>query len=224
MRKFWIALLGLVVLLIIVDRAGVFIAEREVGTRVQSAYDLPSRPHVTIRGIPFLTQVISGNYQEIDVSISAATVSGVQLHNIDARFTGVNASLSLLLGQNSGSVTAANAIGTAVIPYAQIQSRLPWRVRIGPDGSGLNVSGTTPYGVIKATARLGVTSSGITVTPQHLTLGGLSAGALGALASKLTLTIPVGTLPMHLSITGVRVTQGGVLVDASAHDVRFASG
>lgn len=221
MRKFLIVLLGLAVLLVIIDRAGVFIAEREIGTRVQSAYDLPARPHVTIQGIPFLTQVASGNYQEIDVSIPAATVSGVQLHDVHARFTGVKASLSLLLGQDSGSVTASDATGTAVIPYSQIQSRLPAGVRIGPDGTGLNVAGTTTYGVIKGTARLGVSRSGITVTPQNLTVAGISAGAL---ASRFTFTIPVGSLPMHLSITGVRATGGGVLVDASAHNVQFATG
>src|SRR5579875_27125 len=221
MRKFLIVLLGLVVLLIIVDRAGLFIAEREIGTRVQSAYDLPSRPHVTIQGIPFLTQVVSGNYQEIDVSISSATVGGVQLHDVDAKFTGVKASLSLLLGQDSGSVTATDASGTAVLPFAEVQQRLPRGVRIGPDGRDLTVAGSSPYGVIKGTARLGVSGSGITVTPQQLTVAGLSAGAL---ASKFTFTIPVGTLPMHLSVTGVQVTKGGVLVDATAHNVEFASG
>lgn len=221
MRKFLIVLLGLVVLLVIVDRGGLFIAEREVGTRVQSSYHLHSRPHVTIQGVPFLTQLVSGNYQEIDVSISSATVDGVQLHDIDAKFTGVKASLSLLLGQNSGKVTATDASGTAVIPFAQIQRRLPTGVRISPDGSTLGVAGTSPYGVIKGTARLGVNHAGITITPQRLTIAGLSASAV---ASKFTFTIPVGTLPMNLAVTGVRVTQGGVLVDASAHNVEFASG
>jgi hypothetical protein len=224
MRKFLIVLLGLAVLLVIIDRASLFIAEREIGTRVQSAYHLRDRPHVTIQGIPFLTQVISGNYQQIDVSIPTVTTDGVQLHDVDAKFSGVKASLSLLLGQDSGSVTATNATGTAVIPFAEIQPKLPWGLRIGPDGTGLNVDGTSPYGVVKATARLGVSSSGITVTPQRLSIAGLNAGALAVLASKLTFTVPVGTLPMHLSITGVRVTQGGLLVDASGHDVQFASG
>lgn len=221
MRKFLIVLFGLAVLLVIVDRAGLYIAEREVGTRVQSAYDLPARPHVTIQGIPFLTQVVSGHYKEIDVSISSATADGVQLHNVDAKFTGVKASLSLLLGQDSGSVTATNASGTAVIPFTQIQQKLPSGVRIGADGSSLSVAGSSAYGAVKGTARLGVSGSSITVTPQRLTVAGLSAGAL---ASKFTFTIPLGALPMHLSVTGVHVTQGGVLVDASAHNVQLAAG
>jgi hypothetical protein len=221
MRKFLIVLLGLVILLIIIDRAGLFIAEREIGTRIQSAYDLPDRPHVTIRGVPFLTQVVSGHYQQIDVSIPSATTGGVQLHDVDAQFTGVQASLSLLLGQDSGSVTATNATGTAVLPYSQIQQKLPSGVRIAPDGSVLSVTGTSAYGLIKGTARLGVSGSGITVTPQQLTVAGISAGSL---ASRFTFTIPVGTLPLHLAITGVRVTPAGVLVDATGHDVQFASG
>ncbi|HEX4064174.1 MAG TPA: DUF2993 domain-containing protein [Streptosporangiaceae bacterium] len=220
MRKFLIVLLGLAVLLVIVDRAGVFIAEREIGTRVQSAYNLPARPHVTIQGIPFLTQVASGHYQEIDVSIASATTGGVKLHDVNAKFTGVKASLSLLLGQDSGSVTATSATGTAVIPFSQIQQKVPKGVRIGADGSTLRVSGSSVYGAIKGTARLGVSGSGVTVTPVQLNIAGVSAGVL---ASKFTFTIPMTGLPLHLTVTGVRVTQGGVLVDVSGHNVQFAS-
>ena len=101
MRKLLIVIPLLIVVLIAIDRAGVLLAEREIGTRVQSAYDLPTRPGVSVHGFPFLTQVASGNYQEIDVSINAAKADGVQVRDIHARFTGVHAPLSLLFGQNS---------------------------------------------------------------------------------------------------------------------------
>ncbi|MGH3159388.1 MAG: LmeA family phospholipid-binding protein [Streptosporangiaceae bacterium] len=221
MRKFLVVLLGLVVLLIIVDRAGLFIAQREVGIRAQSAYDLPARPDVTIQGIPFLTQVASGNYKQIDISIPSVKAGGVQVDEIKAQATDVHASLSLLLGQDSGSVTAANVTGTGMISFAQIQQKLPRGVRISPDGTALNVAGSTPYGVIKGTARLGLSGSGITVTPQQLSIAGVNAGAL---ASKFAYTIPTaGVLPLHLSVTGVQVTQGGVLLHASGHNVKIAS-
>jgi hypothetical protein len=222
MRKFLIVLLGLAVLLVIVDRAGLFIAQREVGIRAQSAYHLRDRPDITIQGIPFLTQLASGKYQQIDISIPSYTSDGVQVDDIKAQATDVHASLSLLLGQDSGQVTAANVTGTAVIPFAQIQQKLPRGVRIGPHGDTLSVTGSTPYGVIKGTARLGVSSSGITVTPQQLSIAGVNAGAL---ASKFTYTIPTaGMLPLHLSVTGVQVTQGGVQVQASGHNVEIANG
>ena len=221
MRKFSVALVILVVLLVVLDRAGLFIAEREISIRVQSAYTLPARPSVSIKGFPFLTQVASGRYQEIDVSIPDAAVEGVQLHDIDAKFTGVHASLSLLLGQNAGSVTASQATGTAMIPFSQIQRRLPGGITLSPDGgNNVSVTGRTTYGVIKGTARLGVTSSGgISVTPERLTIAGLSAGAL---ISRFTVTIPVGALPLHLTISGVHVASGGVVVDATGQNVEFA--
>jgi hypothetical protein len=220
MRKFLIVLLGLVILLIIIDRAGLFIAEREIGTRIQSAYDLPDRPHVTIRGVPFLTQVVSGHYQQIDVSIPSATTGGVQLHDVDAQFTGVQASLSLLLGQDSGSVTATHATGSALIPFSEVQQRLPKGITLGADGSSLRVSGHTSYGTIAGTAKVGVTSAGVSVTPESLSLSGVPVGEL---AGQFSVVIPVGTLPLHLTVTGVHVTSGGIEVDAAGSNVQFAS-
>lgn len=221
MRRFLIVVLGLVVLLVIIDRAGAFIAEREIATRVRSAYDLPATPHVTVRGFPFLTQLVSGNYQEIDVSIASARADGLQLRNIDAKFTGVHASLSLLLGQNSGTVTASHATGTALIPYSQVERKLPAGIKVAPDGSDLSVSGPSALGAVHGVARLAVSSSGITVTPQRLSIAGVSAGSL---ITRFTFTIPVSGLPLHLSVTGVHVEKGGVLVDAAARNVEFAHG
>lgn len=206
MRRFLIVLLGLIVLLVVVDRAGAFIAEREISTRVRSAYDLPATPHVTVRGIPFLTQLVSGHYQEIDVSVPSAKADGVRLQNIEARFTGVHASLSLLLGQNSGSVTASHATGTALIPYSQVERKLPRGITIAPDGGNLRVSDPGLLGSLHGLAHLAVSSSGITVAVDGIRVG----------------TIPVSGLPLHLSVTGVHVSQRGVVVDAAARNVVFA--
>lgn len=217
MRKFLIALVIFVALLIALDRAGAAIAAREIGTRVQSAYRLPQRPGVSVRGFPFLTQVASGQYQEIDVSIASATASGVQLRDIKARFTGVHAPLSLLFGQGSNNVTAAKATGTALIPYSQVQRRLPKGIKLADAGGSLRVTGTTALGAIAGTARLGVTRSGISVTPVQLTVGGVSAGAL----ARFSLVIPVGQLPLHLSVSGVHVAATGLMISVTGHNVAF---
>ena len=209
MRKFLIALVILVVVLVVIDRAAVLIAERQIGTRVQSAYSLPGRPGVSVHGFPFLTQIASGQYQEIDVSIKTANTDGVQLRDIQARFTGVHAPVSLLFGQGSGSVTATHATGTALLPYAQVQRRLPKGITLAAHGSSLRVSGKTPLGSVHTTVSVGVTGTGISV----------SADVLG---SRLSYVIPVGQLPLHLSVTGVRVTSGGLVIAASAHNVAFA--
>jgi hypothetical protein len=221
MRKFLVAIVILAVLLVVLDRAGLYIAQREIGPKVQSSYGLSTRPGVSVQGFPFLTQVASGHYQKINVTIKSASADGVQLEDIDATFTGVRAPLSLLFGQSSNGVTASSATGTALIPFSQVQRRLPAGIKISPDGSSdLHVTGTGAYSALRGTAKLGVSSSGITVTPQSLTVAGVSARSL---ASRFTFTIPVGQLPLHLTVTGVHVTQGGLVVAATGRNVQFAS-
>jgi hypothetical protein len=220
-RRLLLTLVILVIVLIVIDRAGAFVAGREIGTRIQSAYALPARPGVSIRGFPFLTQVATGNYHEVDVTISHATADGLQLRDISARFTGVHASLSLLLGQNSGRVTAGHATGTALIPFSQVQLRLPKGIRLSADGgNSLRVTGTTAFGVITGAARLGVTGSGgISVTPERLSVAGISSGAL---ASRFTFVIPV-VLPLHLAVSGVHVNGSGLVVTATGRSVELAN-
>ena len=222
MRKFLLALVILVIVLVVIDRAGLFIAERAISTKVQSANHLPAKPGVSIEGFPFLTQVASGNYRQINVSINSYDADGVQLQDIKAQFTGVHASLSLLLGQNSGDVTAKHATGTAMLPFSQVQQRLPRGVTITPDGSSeLTVAGTTAYGVIKGTARLGVSGTGITVTPERFTVAGV--GAPSYLVSRFGFTIPVSGLPLHLTVSSVHVNRDGLVVGATGQNVEFAS-
>ncbi|HEY1913965.1 MAG TPA: DUF2993 domain-containing protein [Streptosporangiaceae bacterium] len=224
MRKFLVALVILVIVLVVIDRAGLFIAERAISTKVQSASHLSAKPGVSIEGFPFLTQVASGNYQQINVSINAYDADGVQLQDIKAQFTGVHASLSLLLGQNSGDVTAAHATGTAMLPFAEVQQRLPRGVTISPDGSSdLTVAGTVAgVGVIKGTAQLGVSGSRITVTPDRFTVAGLTAP--GYLVSRFGFAIPVSGLPLGLTVSSVHVTGDGLVVGATGQNVEFASG
>lgn len=220
MRKLLIVLVLLIIVLVVVDRLGAFIAAREIGTRVGNAYGLSQRPGVSVQGFPFLTQVVSGNYQHIDVTISRADADGIQLQDIRAQFTGVHASLSLLLGQNSGSVTAAHATGTALIPFSQVQLKVPKGVRISADGgSSLHVAGTTAFGTIKGVARLGVSGGDITVSPEHLSVAGVPAGAL---AGRFAFVIPV-SLPLHLAVSGVHVSPQGLIVAATGQNVRFAN-
>lgn len=221
MRKLLIIPFALVILLVVIDRAGLFIAQRAISTRISSTYHLSANPGVSIRGFPFLTQLVSGHYQQIDVTISRATADGVQLQDIDAKFTGVHASLSLLLGQNSGSVTADHATATALIPFSQVLLKVPKGIKLSADGTdNLRVTGTTALGVVKGIAMLGVSKKGITVTPEHLSVGGLSAGAI---ATRFTFVIPVGVLPLHLTVSGVHVDSAGLVLAATGQNVEFAS-
>lgn len=56
------------VLLLLLDRAAEALTAPELAMKIQRAQHLSARPQVTVRGFPFLTQVLAGKYTEIDVS------------------------------------------------------------------------------------------------------------------------------------------------------------
>lgn len=228
MRKLLIAVIVIVVLLVAADRVAAVVADRQVASRVATTYHLPSKPSVSVQGFPFLTQVAAGNYHEIDVSIGQVTSNGVQVNGLNARLMGVHAPVRDLLGGNSSSITAAQVTGTGTVPLSSVQSRVPRGVQISEAGGALRLSGTLSYlGAsvpVTAVASLGVSPSGITVTPTRISLGsGINAPA-SAVSGQFRFTVPVTGLPLHLAVTSVSVTPGGVQVSVSAANVAFTSG
>jgi len=239
MRKLLIALVVLLVLFVAVDRIALVIAEDEISSRIATAYSMPVAPGVSITGFPFLTQVVSGDYQQIGVTADQIQADGVTLHDLNVHLTGVHASISQLLGGDSSMITADRAAGTALVDYKTVQQRMPQETQVSlggqnlqvsglqlsPDGKNLKLSGTASYlGIsapVSATAALSVSPSGITVTPEDVTVaGGLSIP--GSAISRLHFTVPVSNLPLHLHLTSAQVTPDGLRVGAAARNVQFA--
>ena len=52
MRKLLIVVIVLAGLLVVADRVAVVVADRQIASRVQSAYNLSSKPSVSVHGIP----------------------------------------------------------------------------------------------------------------------------------------------------------------------------
>ncbi len=224
MRKLLIAVGVLIVLLVIIDRVGVVLAEDQVASRIATAYGLPADPGVSITGFPFLTQVVSGNYQQIDVTADQIQADGATLHDLNVQLTGVHATISQLLGSGSSTVTADHATGSALVSFATVDQRLPHGFRIAPDGNKLTVTGKLSYhGItvpVSGTVGLSVSSSGISVTPKTINIpGGLN---LPVDSSKLRVDVPLGNLPLHLHLSAVHVTPGGLRIYVAAQNVQFA--
>ena len=171
---------------------------------------------MSITGFPFLTQVAAGDYQQIDVSADQVPADGATLHDLDVRLSGVHATVGQLLGGSSSMITADRATGTALVGFATVTQRLPQAgLQLSPDGKNLKLSGTASYlGIsapVSASAALSVSPSGITVTPEDVTVaGGLSVP--GSAISRLHFTVPLSGLPLHLHLTSVQVTPDGLRV------------
>lgn len=223
MRKLLIVVIILAGLLVAADRIGVVVADHEIAGRVQSAYHLPSKPSVSVRGFPFLTQVVSGNYAEIDVSVGQLTTQGVTVSHLAAQLTGVHAPARDLLGHGSSGITAARAAGTATVPFSSVRRRLPAGVRLSRDGSALRLAGTVSYlGLsepVTADASLSPSGSGIAVVPTRITVANGGSALSSLISGRFRFVVPVTGLPLHLVIDSVSVVPGGVRVGAAATNV-----
>jgi hypothetical protein len=225
MRKLLIGVAVLIVLLVAADRIGVAVAENQIAQRLQTAYSLPAKPGVSITGFPFLTQVVVGDYGEIDVSVSQVPVGGATLHDLNVKLTGVHATVSQILSGSASMVTADQATGSAVVAFSTIEQRLPHGFHLASGGKDLSVSGKVNYHgfrvPVTATVALRITGSGIRWTPENVTVpGGITLPA-SLVSTKLGGTIPIGALPLHLHLTSVHVTSGGVRIGAAASNVQF---
>ncbi|MEU9226196.1 DUF2993 domain-containing protein [Streptomyces massasporeus] len=123
MRALRILLIFVVILgglFVIADRVAVNFAEDEAADRLKTTENLSATPDVSIKGFPFLTQVVGGSLDDIEVGIKdyeAAAGNGgqkIRIDDLQADMKGVEFS-----GDYS-SATASTATGTATIAYDEL--------------------------------------------------------------------------------------------------------
>ncbi|WFB08761.1 DUF2993 domain-containing protein [Streptomyces sp. LX-29] len=79
--------------LVLADRCAAMYAERQAAQRVQQQLGLATAPEVTIRGFPFLTQVLDQRLEQVDIAVPDVAANRVSLATVrasarDIRLTG----------------------------------------------------------------------------------------------------------------------------------------
>ena len=213
MATLLITILVLIGLLAVLDRALAAAIAVRIGERVAVANDLQVRPSVQVLGFPFLTQLASGDYHEVSVTLGSMTAGGVELAELDARFTGVHASLRKILWPGRSDITAERASATALVPFTVLSQRLPPGLTLGQAGSQLRIISTVLGVPVPGTLALRVSADGITITPR-----------LSGVPALVGFVIPLRALPLRLAVTAVSVTDQGLRVSAAGRNVRLAAG
>ncbi|WP_149827425.1 LmeA family phospholipid-binding protein [Streptomyces tailanensis] len=107
-------------LFVIADRVAVGFAEDEAAAQLKSSEGLADTPDVSINGFPFLTQVASGELDDVEVGIAdyeAPTGNAdesIRIADLKANMRGV------AFSSDYSSATAASATGTATIAYDEL--------------------------------------------------------------------------------------------------------
>ena len=111
-----------------VDRFAEGAAENRIAD--QAREELASRhitvasdPKVSIGGFPFLTQVVSGEYERIGIRFDSPNANGVQFNRIDLSVDTLTAdAVSIVRGH--GSITASQVTGTATMGWDAVREVL----------------------------------------------------------------------------------------------------
>ena len=146
----------LLVLLIIVDRAGAAIAGRTAASALQRSENLSRRPDVTIEGFPFLTQAASGNFDRIKVTARDITLTSggahVRVSRLDVTLHHVH------VNRDFSGGTSRSSTATALVTYSDLSQALESGGRTlgspatwsAPPELGLRLIGSRPSGHMAA--------------------------------------------------------------------------
>ncbi|WP_200306741.1 LmeA family phospholipid-binding protein [Streptomyces adelaidensis] len=105
---------------VVADRVAVGFAEDEVADQLKTSEGLTTTPEVSINGFPFLTQVATGELDDVEVGIKdfeAGTGNAdesIRIDDLKANMRGV------AFSSDYSSATAASATGTATIAYDEL--------------------------------------------------------------------------------------------------------
>lgn len=246
-RRLLITLLVLLLLifaaLAVVDRVGASYAERVIGDRVAQQLTeqqaTAEKPEVTIEGVPFLTQVLAGKYQEIKIVLrnfsgTAGDGKEIKMPLLDVRARDVKAPLDTIRSGN-GDIVAGTVTGAGTIGYANLADLIGQKGLKLSERNGKLV-GAAPIEALgqtfnaTATANLTVKDNGVvSVTFADVTADGLPDIPLvrtlvDNYTKRLAFDIKPPPLPLGLKVQKVEPTAEGLIVTSGASNVSLRSG
>jgi len=226
LRNTIIVILALIVLFIVADRGAVLYAQNQVAQQFKEQGGFEGTPSVSIKGFPFLTQVIAHNIHEITITSDKIKAGPVTITNLNADITDVKLNGGFTAG------TIGHLDGQALIPFSGLTSALGGA--LGGGGLGDLASGVTiksaGHNTIKASFDLLIVSGSATlkVTREpgnkiHIQLLS-SQGLPSEITNQLKdLTVPIPALPLGMKIQRIQVNADGISIHVTGQNVKFSN-
>jgi hypothetical protein len=207
------------------DRFAVNMAESEAADRVRIQQGTAGSTEVSIKGFPFLTQVVGKELDEVGIKMTGieASASGRRV-----RISEMSADLfQVRLGEGYSSATAARAEGTALISYADLTKASDdgATVAYGENGKvkvtgSVDVLGRTVTRSVVSTVSL-VGGDTIRVRADKVPGEGIP-GLEGMIRKRTDFDRQIGGLPAGLKLEKVEAQPDGVVFTVTGKDVELA--
>ncbi len=222
-RRRWplITLIVIIVLLVVGDRAAAAYTENQMASQIQSSLGLSGKPHVTIQGFPFLTQLAARDFRTVDVNASNETIKAssagsglLEIASLTATLHGMH-----IHGLNSATIDQFNA--SALITFTALGNvgGIPQGITLSADGPNM-IQANISIGPLSDTAFAQVTQTGSNqINVKVIKFGGIPADVLGNLAN-FSFSIP--KLPAGVTIRSISVTQQGLRITAAGQNTTLS--
>lgn len=227
------ALIGILVVVMLVatgllaaDRIAERTASSLMAQQLTSELHLSQSPDVEITGFPFLTQVGSGHYQQIDISIPTVTALSVTVRGVDATVRDVHTKPFPTSPADLRSAGAGTVEVGGLVPFSSIP--LPAGFTAVDSGGDFRVAGSIALfgAAIPVTATESISLQGETVafrpTDIQARAGELELNVSGAVARQLTASVDLSALPFHIRVSRLTVVPSGLEVAGQAQNVSLA--
>jgi hypothetical protein len=236
LRKLVVVVVVVLAALVALDRVAVYVAEGQIAERVQDSQSLASRPDVSIKGFPFLTQVLRGRYKEVTASAHGIDREGLRLSDVTVIAEGVRVDLGDLVGGSVRTVPVDHARGSVLVSYDDLNAYLAQRVevpkvQVGHSGSNLKVTGSIQLPVLNRTislsgnARVDISGENVTLLPTAVTAltGFLPDFAQSSAQEALTVRFAIRGLPFGVRLDSAQVTDQGIRFNAFADGLTLST-
>lgn len=222
-------------LFVAADRLAVSYAESQAADRLQRSQGLTTRPSVSIKGFPFLTQVAAHDLTEVTATATdVQTTSGTDRLRISRLTADLH---DVRVNGNFSSAVADSATGTALVSYADVARQAPKGVTVGYGGTGSDGKGQVRFTGSYRLPVLGTQKATITghVTVESGDVIRLKAdGKPVIMGVRLPIDVerlvrentdfggPLSGLPTGITVSGVDATPDGLQISLTGRNVRLA--
>jgi hypothetical protein len=216
-RNLAIAVLVLAGLFTAADRIAVSVAESQIASRIQKSQNLAAKPAVAIDGFPFLTQLIGMRLGKVTLDVRDMVRNGVQVTDLRVDLRGVKPS------NGFKQATVDQLDGTAFFSWADLQKAASAQgvdVILSDGGDG-KVKVTGQISVLGQQVRATLTSAVVLGDNNKISLRAVKVdtnvpGLSSQVPRVFDYTIPVGGLPLGMTLHDFRVDSDGVRVSGTA--------
>lgn len=229
MRALLVTLLLLAGLALLADRVAVGVAEDQVAGQLAGKGGLVGTPEVDITGFPFLTQAISGRYEDVRIALDAEQLGQPEGTRAAVSLRGVRVSLDAVLAGSVTEVPVERIDGNATLSYDLLAAEIGSDATVAPEGDGLRIARTVELLgstlPVSAAGTVALDGNELVVDVERATGAGVEIPSflVEQISDLLDLRYAVPELPFGLQLTGVAPAADGVEVRVEATDAVLAA-